>query len=185
GRVVRHARLPPLPSSRRRLASLRAGLHGRQTVAHARVVRAQGAGSRSPGPILPPTDERPVEGVRVENKTGKPWTITVATLDDPGIQAERWMFSGHVHYEKVLGKAYLELLNQLTDGQTYFSRTLAPEGPMAWMTGNSGWRPFALPFNAWKSGNHPTRIVVNVILPQRGVVDLSDIEIYEGFDASP
>lgn len=146
-------------------------------------LKAQGA--ELPGTILAPTDERPFEALRVENKTGRARTITVATLVDPGITASRWMFSGHVHYEKVLGKGYLELLNQLTDGQTYFSRTLAAEGPMAWMTGNSGWRPFELPFNAWKHGNRPTKIVFNVVLPQRGVVDLSPIEIYEGFDASP
>lgn len=142
-------------------------------------------GAEIPGTILPPTDDRPFEVLRVENKTGKPRTITVATLDDPGITASRWMFSGHVHYEKVLGKGYLELLNQLTDGNTYFSRTLAPDGSMAYMTGNSGWRPFALPFNAWKKDNRPTRIVMNVVLPQRGVVDLSAVEIYEGFDATP
>lgn len=146
-------------------------------------LKAQGADL--PGTILPPADDRSFEALRVENKTGKARTITVATLDDPGITAARWMFSGQVHYEKVLGKGYLELLNKLTDGQTYFSRTLASDGVMAYMTGNSGWRPFALPFNAWKQGNRPTRIVFNVVLPQRGVVDLSPIEIYEGFDASP
>jgi hypothetical protein len=142
-------------------------------------------GANVPGTILPAADDRPFEALRVENKTGKAKTITIVTLDDAGITASRWMFSGQVHYEKVLGKGYLELLNQLTDGQTYFSRTLAPDGPMAWMTGNSGWRTFELPFNAWKQGNRPTKIVLNVVLPQRGVVDLSPIEIYEGFDASP
>lgn len=146
-------------------------------------LKAQGA--ELPGTILAATDERPFEALRVENKTGRARTITVATLQDPGITASRWMFSGQVHYEKVLGKGYLEILNTLTDGQTYFSRTLASEGPMAWMTGNSGWRPFELPFNAWKQGNRPTKILFNVILPQRGVVDLSPIAIYEGFDASP
>jgi hypothetical protein len=146
-------------------------------------LKAQGAAL--PGSILPATDERPFEALRVENKTGMARTITVATLDDPGITASRWMFSGEVHYEKVLGKGYLELLNHLTDGGVYFSRTLAPDGPMGWMTGSSGWRPFALPFNAWKAGNRPTRIVVSVILPQRGVVDLSPIEIYQGLDATP
>ena len=146
-------------------------------------LKAQGA--ELPGAIMPPTDERPFEVLRVANQTGKARTITVFTLDDPGITESRWMFSGEVHYEKVLGKAYLELLNQLTDGQTYISRTLSPAGPMAWITGNSGWRPFALPFNAWKAGNRPTRIVFNVVLPQRGVIDLSPIEIHEGFAASP
>jgi hypothetical protein len=146
-------------------------------------LKAQGADL--PGTIIPPTDERPFEVLRVANQTGKPRTITVFTLDDPGITESKWMFSGEVHYEKVQGKAYLELLNHLTDGQTYFSRTLSPDGPMAWITGNSGWRPFALPFNAWKFGNRPTRIVFNVVLPQRGVIDLSPIEVHEGFAASP
>ncbi|HEV8479701.1 MAG TPA: hypothetical protein VGR66_02810 [Candidatus Eisenbacteria bacterium] len=146
-------------------------------------LKAQGA--ELPGTIMPPTDDRPFEVLRVANQTGKPRTITVFTLAEPGITESKWMFSGEVHYEKVLGKAYLELLNQLTDGQTYFSRTLQPDGPMAWITGNSGWRPFALPFNAWKPGNRPTKIVFNVVLPQRGVIDLSPIEVHEGFAASP
>jgi hypothetical protein len=146
-------------------------------------LKAQGADL--PGTILPPADDRDFEALRVENKTGKARTITIATLDSTGITESRWMFAGQVRYEKVLGKAYLELLNQLTDGQTYFSRTLDSVGPMMFLSGNSGWRPFELPFNAWKAGNRPTRIVVNVVLPQRGVVDLSPIEIYQGFDASP
>jgi hypothetical protein len=138
----------------------------------------------SPGTILPASDDRRFEALRVENKTGKAKTITIATLDDPGITASQWMFSGQVHYEKVLGKGYLELLNHLTDGGVYYSRTLAADGPMGWLTGNSGWRPFELPFNAWKQGNRPTKILINVVLPQRGVVDISPIEIYEGFDVS-
>jgi hypothetical protein len=146
-------------------------------------LRAQGADL--PGAILPATDERPFEALRVENKTGRARTITVVTLDSPGITADRWMFSGQVHYEKVLGKGYLELVNRLTDGQTYFSRTLAGTGPAAYLTGDSGWRPFAVTFKAWKNANRPTRIVLNVVLPQRGVVDLSPVDIFEGFDAWP
>ena len=146
-------------------------------------LKAQGA--EVPGTILPATTGRPFEALWVENKTGKARTITIATLDDPGITSSQWMLTGQVHYEKVLGKGYLETLNHLTDGGTYFSRTLAAEGPMAWITGNSGWRPFALPFNAMKDGNRPTKIVVNVVLPQRGVVDLSPIDILQGLDAAP
>ena len=146
-------------------------------------LKAQGADL--PGTILPATDERPFEALRFENKTGRARTFTVATLDDPGITADRWMFSGQVHYEKVLGKGYLELLNVLTDGDTYYSRTLAKTGPSAYLTGDSGWRPFALIFKAWKHGNRPKRIVLSVVLPERGVVDLSPVEIYEGFDAWP
>jgi hypothetical protein len=138
------------------------------------------AGAVIPGTILPPTEDRLFEALRVENKTGKARTITVVTLDDPGITESQWTVAGQVRYEKVLGKGYLELLNKLSDGGTYFTRTLAAEGPMGWLNGNSGWREFALPFNALKQGNRPTRMVINVVLPQRGVVDLSPLSIYQG-----
>jgi hypothetical protein len=146
-------------------------------------LKAQGV--ELPGTILPATDERPFEALRVENNTGRARTITVATLDPPGITADRWMFSGQVHYENVLGKGYLELLNVLADGETYYSRTLSRTGPSAYLTGDSGWRPFALVFKRWKKGNRPTRILVNVVLPESGVVDLSPIDVFEGFDAWP
>ena len=142
-------------------------------------------GAEIPGTILPPTEERLFEALRVENKTGKTRTITVATIDEPGITEPQWVVTGQVRYEKVLGKAYLELLNRLPDGGVYFSRTLSPDGRMGWLTGNSGWREFALPFNAFKEGNRPKQLVFNVVLPQRGVVDLSPLTIYQGRAAGP
>jgi hypothetical protein len=142
-------------------------------------------GAEVPGTILPPTEDRLFEALRVENKTGKAKTITVFTLDEPGITEPQWVVTGQVRYEKVLGKGYLELLNRLSDGGLYFTRTLSADGPMGWITGNSGWREFALPFNALKGGNHPAKLVINVVLPQRGVVDLSPLSIYEGSPAAP
>ena len=143
------------------------------------------AGATLPGTILPPTADRPFEALRVENKTAKVRTFTVAKLDKPGITAAQWLVSGQVHYENVVEKGYLELLNRLTDGGVYFSRTMSPGGPMGWLSGNSGWRPFALPFNALKQGNRPTALVVNVVLPKQGVVALSPLELYQGTTASP
>ena len=138
------------------------------------------SGAPIPGTILPPTEDRLFEALRVENKTGKARTITVVTLDNPGISEAQWTVTGQVRYEKVLGKGYLELLNHLSDGGVYFTRTLANDGPMGYLNGNSGWREFALPFNALKQGNRPTRLVISVVLPQRGVVDLSPLSIYQG-----
>src|SRR5262245_56237057 len=137
-------------------------------------------GATIPGTILPATVERPFEALRVENKTDKARTITVATLDDPGVTAAQWLVAGQVQSERAVGKGYLELLNRLTDGGTYFSRTLPPGGPMGWLKGDCGWRSFALPFNALKANNRPTELVVNVVLPQRGVVYLSPLELYQG-----
>ena len=143
------------------------------------------SGAEIPGTILPPTEERLFEALRVENKTGKPRTLTIVALDDPGITETQWTVTGQVRYEKVLGKGYLELLNRLSDGGTYYTRTLANDGPMGYLNGNSGWREFALPFNALKQGNRPTRLVINVVLPQRGVVDLSPLSIYQGTPTAP
>lgn len=49
------------------------------------------------------------------------------------------------------------------------------------MTGTSGWRAFALPFDA--AGARPARLEVNVVLPGRGTVWVGPLRI--GPDASP
>ena len=60
----------------------------------------------------------------------------------------------------------------------YFSRTLADSGPMMQLRGSSDWRPFMLPFDA-TGAPAPSRLVFNVVLPGRGVVDLGPLQLVE------
>lgn len=136
-------------------------------------------GRLSSGQIVPPEGERQFAALRIENPNPKPVTVTLLALDEPGVTQPRYAIKGQVRYEKVEGKGYLELWNHFPGGARYFSRTLARSGPMKYLTGSSEWRPFALPFFADESKEHPSRLVVNVVLPGRGVVELGPVTLLE------
>ena len=76
---------------------------------------------------------------------GGPTLKTVLTVDEPGIRGPRYGIAGEVRHRDVQGNGYLEMWNVLPQGR-FFTRTLAPEGPMKALSGSSDWRPFLLPF---------------------------------------
>jgi hypothetical protein len=83
-----------------------------------------------------------------------------------------------VRYEAVEAISYLELWNHFPDGSQYFSRTLGEFGAMQKLEGSSGWRPFALPFDA-TGAPAPSRLVFNVVLAGRGGVELGPLKLLE------
>ena len=100
----------------------------------------------------------------------------LATVEEPDVPAEGYVVVGEVRYEGVVGRAFLEMWSEFSDGGRYFSRTLAAEGPQAWMSGSSDWRRFELPFFL-EGGPAPERITVGVVLPGAGNVDLGRLEL--------
>ena len=108
---------------------------------------------------------------------GQPRTITILTIEAPRITSSRYAITGQVRYEGVDGAGYLEMWSHFPDGGQYFSRTLADTGPMMKLQGTSGWRSFMLPFDATGARSAPSRLVVNVALPGRGVVTLGPLTL--------
>jgi hypothetical protein len=121
--------------------------------------------------------------VKISNAESHPMTVTVLSIDQPGVKGPRYSLSGQVKYENVEGVGYLELWNHFPGGGQFFSRTLADQGPMMKLTGASGWRPFVLPFDA-TGAPPPTRLVFNVVLPGRGVIYLGPLELADARGAS-
>jgi hypothetical protein len=108
---------------------------------------------------------------------GQPRTVTILTIDAPRITGSRYAITGQVRYEGVEGAGCLEMWSHFPGGGQYFSRTLAETGPMMKLQGTSGWRSFTLPFDATGAASAPSRLVVNVVLPGRGVVTLGPLSL--------
>ena len=103
--------------------------------------------------------------------------ITVLTIGKPGITRKTYSLRGRVRCEGVEGKAYLEMWNHFEGGHRYFTRTLGDSGPLAALSGTSGWRYFALPFHVRKAPGMPTKLVVNVVFAGKGTVRLSPMRL--------
>jgi hypothetical protein len=129
----------------------------------------------SAGTVLPPDNESPFHHLKVEGR-GQPATVTVLTIERPEVTGPRYAVTGRVRYEAVEGTGYLELWNDFPNGGQYFTRTLADIGPMMKLQGTSGWRQFALPFDA-TGAPPPSRLVLNVVLQGRGTVYLGPLQL--------
>jgi hypothetical protein len=128
------------------------------------------AGKLEAGKVVRDGDRDVLE---IEN-AGAAKTIRLAVIDDPGITTTVWSLRGEVRYEGVEGRGYLELLNTLGSDSVYFTRSMAERGPMQYLEGSHGWRPFVLPFYSQPGAPKPTRLTFSVKLPGRGKVWLSN-----------
>jgi hypothetical protein len=111
-----------------------------------------------------------------------PGTFRIVTVDAPGIDVDHYEVSGMVRYSGVEDVAYLEMWSFFADGEAYFSRTLAAEGPLASMSGDSDGREFVLPFSL-NGAAGPIRVEINVVLPAAGTVWVGPLTL-EGFQGS-
>lgn len=141
----------------------------------------QKQGRLSGGVLLPPDAGSPFHHLKVENTRQVPASVTVWTIDRPPIAGPRYAVTGQVRYEAVEAISYLELWSHFPDGSQYFSRTLGEVGAMQKLEGSSGWRPFALPFDATGAPT-PSRLVLNVVLAGRGRVELGPLKLVEGVE---
>ena len=136
----------------------------------------QRGGRLAAGSVLPPTAEAPFSSLKIDGGSGAP--VTVVIIESPAVKGQRYAVTGQVRYEGVEGTGYLEMWSHFPNGGQYFSRTLGDAGPMMKLQGTSGWRRFTLPFNA-TGAPPPTRLVVNVVLPGRGVVHLGPLQLVD------
>ena len=113
----------------------------------------------------------------VEGQTGALTRTTVLTIDDPGITLSSYAVSGTVRYSGIERKGYLEMWSYFRGGGAYFSRTLGA-GTMAPLEGDSGWRAFSLQMILHDPDSpRPERLVVNVVLPGAGRVELDQVSL--------
>ena len=116
-------------------------------------------------------------GVLIENRSATPVVAEILRVESPRIAARQYAMRGELRCENVEGTGYLEMWSHFPGGGAYFSRTLGEAGPMAALHGTSGWRPFLLPFDATGATGEPERLVVNLHLEGRGLVELRNLEL--------
>lgn len=140
------------------------------TIDWSRTVVTGGVVSPSEGPGGAPVLELRVPG-------SGPTSFHLVTIDHPPIAGPAYAVAGQVRYQGVEGQGYIEMWTVFPDGQRFFSRTVALQGPLAVLHGDSPWRPFQLPFNLSGGSQLPSRLEINLVLPGRGTVWLGPIHL--------
>lgn len=113
--------------------------------------------------------------LRADNPAGTRFQLV--TIDHPPTRGEPYVVRGMLRYDGVEGQGYLEMWSVFPDGGRYFTRTLAPHGPLAVLLGDSKWRPFELPFMPGTAT--PSRLEINLVLPGRGSVVIGPLRLDE------
>lgn len=126
------------------------------------------------GEVSPAGETAPGAYVTIRSATSAGGQFTVLSIANPQVTADLFALHGQVKYDGVEGQAYLEMLAHTPDG-SYFSRTVAPDGPLRSLGGSSDWRRFVLPFNL--TGGELVRIDLSVVLPGRGNVSLGPVRL--------
>jgi hypothetical protein len=138
-----------------------------------------GAGAALPGELRPADASAPFEYLELRNPEPAARTIPLFELPAPGISRPRYAIAGRVSYEAVEGTGFLEMWSTFPRQGSFFSRTLAPEGPMKGLSGSSPWRDFVLPFDASGAAAAPEKLAVNVVLPGRGTVRIGALRLLQ------
>jgi len=136
-------------------------------------------GKLTAGEFVAPRDSSTAATLRLENADDRPRTFTLVTLDKPALTQSSWVLTGRVRCTAIAGKGYVEMLHRFANGTTHFARTMDRQGPQVMLQGTESWRDFAVSFRSLKSGR-PTQIVVSVMLPKKGIVELGPLALYEG-----
>lgn len=78
---------------------------------------------------------QPARCLKVMHPEAEAATLTVLSVDAPGIEEAAYALRGQVKYEDVDGKAYLEMWNVFENGDRFFTRTLSATGPCSGFRG--------------------------------------------------
>jgi hypothetical protein len=106
-------------------------------------------------------------------------------LENPGITSAVYALKGMIRYENVEGDGFLQLDSHFGAKGTFFTKSLAPAGPLGKISGSSDWRPFLLPFYA-NSGDQaggasplPEKLSLGLYLPGSGAVSIRGLGLYQ------
>jgi hypothetical protein len=128
--------------------------------------------------------------LRIVNMEGRPKTFPLLQIERPAIRGKQYVLRGQIEYENVAGQSYLEMWNYFpasgtnTAEQKYFTRTPGGSVEMAMISGSSGWRPFALPFDSAGSVSGPTRLEVNLVMMGAGTVKIGPLRLEDAAGSS-
>ena len=137
----------------------------------------EAAGRLENGEVVRPGKGKPFESLVVVNEEGKGRTVTVLTIERPGLTKTTYAVCGQIRHEDVEETGYLEMWSHFPDGGAYFTRTLAVSGAMGKLTGSGDWRAFRLPFFTGEASKLPAKLVINVVLPGKGKVELGPLSL--------
>lgn len=107
--------------------------------------------------------------------------IPLLITDVNAIHQPYFGLRGEVRYQALV-EDFLEMWVTFDDGSRFFSRTQADEGPVAWLNGDSDWRPLLLPFSADGSTATPVRIELYAAPPAPGTLWVSNLELVQAAD---
>lgn len=111
----------------------------------------------------------------VEGGKGRTNT-SLLVLEKPEVPSHHYRLVGRIKYEHVAGDGYVEMWNKIPDKGDFFSKTLAPSGPLGKVTGTSDWRELQLPFFS-EPNLLPERLTVNLVLPGAGKVWITPLTL--------
>jgi len=109
----------------------------------------------------------------------------LVVLPQPGISSPVYALKGMVRHDGVEGDAYLQMNNDFGDKGVFFTKSLAPSGPLGKLSGSSDWRPFVLPFYSNQGDSTPGAFLVPgevtlaLHLPGQGSVAIRDVRLYQ------
>jgi len=98
------------------------------------------------------------------------------TIDAPDVTPPGYAIVGEVRTGSVEAAGHLFMLNDFAAG-TFFSKTLAAQGPMRSLTGQEPWRSFAVPFYLKPEDGVPRSIRFGLSLPGGGEVELRGVRL--------
>jgi len=106
-------------------------------------------------------------------------------LPDPGISSPVYALKGRIRYEDVQGEGFLQMDNHFGERGTFFTKTVAPAGPLGNISGSSDWRTFVLPFYTNSDDQTadmppvPEKLTLTLFLPGAGTVSIGDVALYQ------
>ena len=133
------------------------------------------------GEFVPAKEGQP-DALKFVNSEAQQKQFSLVSFEPPKMESRTYVVRGRIRYEGVEGDGYLEMWNHFASGGPYFTKTLAKAGGLLGVIhGTSDWREFALPFD---KGNEPspTKLEINLVLPGRGTVEVSDLALYAPAD---
>jgi len=141
------------------------------------VTSASDAADPMPWP-QPKTDRARIESdgsLSVQGGKGQT-TTSLLILDKPKVPSHHYRLVGKIKYDNVAGDGYVEMWNKIADKGDFFSKTLAPSGPLGKVSGTSDWRELQLPFYS-EPNLLPERLTINLVLPGAGKVWITPLTL--------
>jgi hypothetical protein len=106
--------------------------------------------------------------------------VELARIAGSWVHTRTYQIRTRIRYRDVSGEGYAVLWNHFADGSAYFSRSLAKSGPMGVISGSSEWRELVLPFDATGSKEPLKQLVLSLVLPGSGTVEIEPFTLAPG-----